>query len=250
MKTVKRTYKDSLFRDIFHDEVRLAELSAGLLGEVVEFSDIQLTTLDWTFFTGIRNDVGFLVKDCHIVLLEHQSTLNKNMPLRLLMYVAELYRQYVDDDAVYRLARIPLPAPRFYVLYNGEEEMPDRWTQYLSDAFGGRVGDLELTVEVVNINETQGGAIFAKSRALKAYSAFVAKVRRLVKDGASLEAAVRQGIRYCLENNYLEEYFRKKQTEEVFDMLNFVWDQERALKVRAEEAAEEAAAKAAAAALE
>ena len=33
-------------------------------------------------------------------------------------------------------------------------------------------------------------------------------------------------------------------------MLNFVWDQERALKVRAEEAAEEAAAKAAAAALE
>ena len=123
MKTVKRTYKDSLFRDIFHDEVRLAELSAGLLGEVVEFSDIQLTTLDWTFFTGIRNDVGFLVKDCHIVLLEHQSTLNKNMPLRLLMYIAELYRQYVDDDAVYRLARIPLPAPRFYVLYNGEEEI-------------------------------------------------------------------------------------------------------------------------------
>ena len=33
-------------------------------------------------------------------------------------------------------------------------------------------------------------------------------------------------------------------------MLNFVWDQERALKVRAEEAAEEAAAKAAAKALE
>ena len=199
MKTVKRTYKDSLFRDIFHDEVRLAELSAGLLGEVVEFSDIQLTTLDWTFFTGIRNDVGFLVKDCHIVLLEHQSTLNKNMPLRLLMYIAELYRQYVDDDAVYRLARIPLPAPRFYVLYNGEEEMPDRWT-----------------------TRTPPRYFPASSRALKAYSAFVAKVRRLVKDGASLEAAVRQGIRYCLENNYLEEYFRKKQTEEVFDMLNFV----------------------------
>lgn len=250
MKTVNRTYKDSLFRDIFHDEVRLAELSTGLLGESVDSSDIQLTTLDWTFFTGIRNDVGFLVKDCHIVLLEHQSTLNKNMPLRLLMYIAELYRQYIDDDAVYRLARIPLPAPRFYVLYNGEEEMPGRWTQHLSDAFGGRLGDIELTVEVININEAKGDAILTKSRALKAYSAFVAKARQLVKDGASLEMAVRQGIRFCLENNYLEEYFRKKQTEEVFDMLNFVWDQERALKVRAEEAAEEAAAKAAAKALE
>lgn len=87
MKTVNRNYKDSLFRDIFNNEERLAEIYTGLLNDPISPHDIQLTTLDWTFFTGIRNDVSFIVKEKHIVLLEHQSTCNENMPLRLLMYM-------------------------------------------------------------------------------------------------------------------------------------------------------------------
>ena len=121
MKTVNRNYKDSLFRDIFNNEERLAEIYTGLLNDPINPHDIQLTTLDWTFFTGIRNDVSFIVKEKHIVLLEHQSTCNENMPLRLLMYIAELYRRYVDADAIYRQTRILLPAPKFYVFYNGEK---------------------------------------------------------------------------------------------------------------------------------
>ena len=82
MKSVKRTYKDSLFRDIFRHKARLAAIYDGLFDEPVEAQDIELATLDWTFFTGVRNDVSFLVRQQHIVLLEHQSTLN--MPLRML----------------------------------------------------------------------------------------------------------------------------------------------------------------------
>jgi len=37
---------------------------------------------------GQINDVSFTVGDRLIVLIEHQSTINENMPLRLLMYVA------------------------------------------------------------------------------------------------------------------------------------------------------------------
>ena len=58
MKTVKRNYKDSLFRDIFKDEKRLAEIYAGMFDEPVAAIDIELAALDWTFFTGIRNDVS------------------------------------------------------------------------------------------------------------------------------------------------------------------------------------------------
>ena len=154
MKTVKRSYKDSLFRDIFHNEERLAEIYAGLFDESVEAGDIQLAALDWTFFTGIRNDVSFLVRQQHIVLLEHQSTLNANMPLRMLDYIAQLYRQYIDADAIYRERLIALPAPRFHVLYNGEAEMPDFWEMRLSDAFGKQKGDLEAVIHVWNINNT------------------------------------------------------------------------------------------------
>ena len=236
MKTVNRNYKDSLFRDIFNNEERLAEIYTGLLNDPINPHDIQLTTLDWTFFTGIRNDVSFIVKEKHIVLLEHQSTCNENMPLRLLMYIAELYRRYVDADAIYRQTRILLPAPKFYVFYNGEKEMPAQWPLRLSDAFDGNEGDIELVAEVININDAPHRLLFEKCRALKAYSVFVAQFRGYVRNGKSLEEAVSLAVRYCVENDYLGDYFRQRQKEEVFDMMNFVWNQERALEIRAEEA--------------
>ena len=152
------------------------------------------------------------------------------------MYLAEVYRRYVDADAVYRKRLIPLPAPKFYVFYNGIEKMPDTWSLHLSDAFEGRKADLELAVEIININHQPGRPILEKCHALKSYSVFVAKVRESVKNGSTLEAAVGEAVRYCIANDYLGGYFRQKQKEEVFDMLNFVWDQERALEVRAEEA--------------
>lgn len=238
MKTANRNYKDSLFRDIFNSEERLAEICGALLGSVVSAEDITLTTMDETLFSGIKNDVSFIVRRQYVLLAEHQSTLNANMPLRLLMYLAEIYRQYVDEDAIYKKELIPLPAPKFYVFYNGEAYMPDHSTLRLSNAFKGREGAMELVVEVLNINDHPDRPIFEKSHALKSYSVFVAKVRECVRTGSALEAAVDNAVRYCIAHDYLGDYFRKKHTEEVFDMLDFAWNQERALEVRAEEAME------------
>ena len=236
MRKPQRAYRDSLFRDIFNNVDRLPEIYEALLGIKTTASDITLATINETLFSGIKNDVGFIVGSQHVLLTEHQSTVNANMPLRMLMYLAEVYRRYVDADAVYRKRLIPLPAPKFYVFYNGIEKMPDTWSLHLSDAFEGRKADLELAVEIININNQPGHPILEKCHALKSYSVFVAKVREQVKNGSTLEAAVGEAVRYCIANDYLGGYFRQKQKEEVFDMLNFVWDQERALEVRAEEA--------------
>mgnify|MGYP000934752547 CR=1 FL=1 len=236
MRNPQRAYRDSLFRDIFNNADRLPEIYEALLGIRTTASDITLATINETLFSGIKNDVGFIVGSQHVLLTEHQSTVNANMPLRMLMYLAEVYRRYVDADAVYRKRLIPLPAPKFYVFYNGIEKMPDMWSLHLSDAFEGRKADLELAVEIININNQPGRPILEKCHALKSYSVFVAKVRESVKNGSTLEAAVGEAVRYCIANDYLGGYFRQKQKEEVFDMLNFVWDQERALEVRAEEA--------------
>ena len=236
MRKPQRAYRDSLFRDIFNNTDRLPEIYEALLGIKTTASDITLATINETLFSGIKNDVGFIVGSQHVLLTEHQSTINANMPLRMLMYLAEIYRRYVDADAVYRKRLIPLPAPKFYVFYNGIEKMPDTWSLHLSDAFEGRKADLELAVEIININNQPGHPILEKCHALKSYSVFVAKVREQVKNGSTLEAAVGEAVRYCIANDYLGGYFRQKQKEEVFDMLNFVWDQERALEVRAEEA--------------
>ena len=236
MRKPQRAYRDSLFRDIFNNADRLPEIYEALLGIRTTASDITLATINETLFSGIKNDVGFIVGNQHVLLTEHQSTTNANMPLRMLMYLAEVYRRYVDADAVYRKRLIPLPAPKFYVFYNGVEKMPDTWSLHLSDAFEGRAADLELAVQIININHQPGRPILEKCHALKSYSVFVAKVRESVKNGSTLEAAVGEAVRYCIANDYLGGYFRQKQKEEVFDMLNFAWDQERALEIRAEEA--------------
>ena len=192
-------------------------------------------------YMNIINDVSCLVDNKIIVLAEHQSTINENMPLRLFMYLAEIYRRHVDEDSVYRKKRIRLPAPRFYVFYNGMEEVPDTWRLRLSDAFDGRQGSMELVVDVININidDKKERLLLGKSHALKSYSVFVAKVRECIKNGSTLEAAVGEAVQYCVSHDYLREYFRQKHKKEVFDMLNFAWNQERALKVCAEEARED-----------
>ena len=154
MKSGNRKYKDSLFRDIFNDPLRLPSLCAALEGIAASPDEIRLATIDETLFSGIKNDVSFFVRDRHVLLAEHQSTINANMPLRLAMYLMEIYRQYVPADAVYKKELIPLPAPHFYVFYNGTEEMPDQQTLRLSDAFGEVRGAMELEVEVININDT------------------------------------------------------------------------------------------------
>ena len=241
MRKTKRLYKDSLFRDIFSNEERLSEIYEALLGRKADPQDITLATMDETLFDGIKNDVGFIVRNEYVILIEHQSTINENMPLRLFMYLAEIYRRHVDEDSVYRKKRIRLPAPRFYVFYNGMEEVPDAWRLRLSDAFDGRRGSMELVVDVININidDKKERLLLGKSHALKSYSVFVAKVRECIKNGSTLEAAVGEAVQYCVSHDYLREYFRQKHKKEVFDMLNFAWNQERALKVCAEEARED-----------
>lgn len=241
MRKTKRLYKDSLFRDIFSNEERLSEIYEALLDRKAAPQDITLATMDETLFDGIKNDVGFIVRNEYVILIEHQSTINENMPLRLFMYLAEIYRRHVDEDSVYRKKRIRLPAPRFYVFYNGMEEVPDTWRLRLSDAFDGRQGSLELVVDVININidDKKERLLLGKSHALKSYSVFVAKVRECIKNGSTLEAAVGEAVQYCVSHDYLREYFRQKHKKEVFDMLNFAWNQERALKVCAEEARED-----------
>ena len=238
MARVKRTYKDSLFCDIFRRKDYLQDVYRGLFGRDVSLQEIQLMTLQGTFFNDEKNDVSFLAGKRQIVLMEHQSTLNENMPLCMFWYMAKLYRKQVPKDAPYRTRRLRLPAPCFYVFYNGLDPAPDEWEMRLSEAFEGECSSLELCVKAYNINEMSGSRLLEKSRALKGYSVFVAQIRRKTAAGVCLEGAVKQAIRYCIEQDLLAEYFLEREMEEVFDMVSFKWDPELAKRVQLQEAQE------------
>lgn len=117
----KNNYRDSLFRKYFEHPDKLAALHELLTGIPTAEQNVEIKTLKSVLFNRLKNDISFKVGDRFIVLFEHQSTINPNMPARMLLYSAMLYRKMLSKESIYSKKLIPLPAPEFYVLYNGKE---------------------------------------------------------------------------------------------------------------------------------
>ncbi len=234
----KKTYKDSLFRAIFNDKERLAGLYKALSGNEVSPEEITINTLSGVFVNDIKNDISFCVGNKLIILMEHQSTWNPNMPLRFFWYLANLYKDLVDTNFVYKGSLVPIPAPEFYVLYNGTQDVPYFQELRLSNAFKTPSSCLELTANCYNINYAESKEVLDRCHDLMAYSVFVAKVREYVKSEPSLLGAMKKAIRYCASHDLMAEYFKNHESE-VLDMISFEWDPVRAKEVAREEALEE-----------
>jgi predicted transposase/invertase (TIGR01784 family) len=101
--------------------------------------------------------------------------------------------------------------------------------------FGGL---LELTVPVYNINEGFNEEIVRKSETLSGYAAFIASVRRYLSSDYTLEKAIEQAVRDCLEKDILAE-FMLAHASEVINMLTLEFKLEEAMEVWKEECLEE-----------
>jgi len=240
-------YKDSFFSHVFGNKKAIRQVYEAFSGEPLPADAvITLATIVKIFFMGLRNDLSFLINDRLIVLIEHQSTINLSMPLRLLRYVTILYNKLVDKKAYYRRAAVTIPAPVFIVLYNGTDPYPDYAELRLSDLFAKApellpwektFPALELKVQVYNINEGRNPEIMARSELLRGYSIVVGKIREYKKT-MPLKDAIEAAIKYCMENDILTDVL-KTQSMEVKDMLLTEWNQEEAMDVMRAEAIEE-----------
>lgn len=134
-----RKYKDSFFTALFGTKENLLELYKVLHPEDtdVTVNDIEKTVLENVLLVRRYNDAAMKVRNRLLVLSEHQSTPNPNMPLRLLLYIAEEYEKIIKKNsnmqALYSKKQLKLPAPEFYVVYTGS----GRYSNYmdLTDSF-------------------------------------------------------------------------------------------------------------------
>jgi len=211
-----KNYKDSLFRALFGD----APAALGLYGAVSgrdpgPGAAAQMKALDGAMLGARRNDVAFVVDGSLIVLVEHQSTPNPNMPLRMWQYALLLYQSFLDlGRALYGERLVSLPRPEFYVLYNGRQPRPPRYELRLSDAFAavpwaGGPPRLELAVEVVDIGLGANPDVLARSAELLGYSALVDRARRGTDAGMERGAAVREAVDWCLAEGLLAGFLKK-----------------------------------------
>ena len=93
---VNREYKDSFFRALFNVPEKALRLYSDITGKAYDKDAvIEMKTLETVLLSKLRNDVAFIINGILVVILEHQSTLNRNMPLRSLQYVLVFYEIYV-----------------------------------------------------------------------------------------------------------------------------------------------------------
>lgn len=240
---VNREYKDRLFKLVFRKKEDLLQLyNAVNNSDYKNPEDMEVNTLEDVVYMGMKNDISFLVKDI-LNLYEHQSTFSPNLPLRGLLYFADLYRKLIGNKRdLYSSKQIVLPYPKFVVFYNGTREEPERQILQLRDAFGG--GDkkedaaLQCQAVVLNINMGYNSSIMNRCGKLREYAEFISRVRKYLNVTETIEKAVDLAVDECIKEGILAEILRNHR-EEVRSMLLTEYDEQLHIESEREIAIEE-----------
>ena len=236
---VNRKHKDTVFRLLFgNDKAALLELYNAINhSHYTNPNDLIINTSDSAIFMGMRNDLSFII-DTRLNIYEHQSTDCKNIPLRCLFYVGNLYQQLVDEDKIYGNKLLKIPEPHFVVFYNGTDKLPEEVTYKLSDMYENASDnpELELTVRIININQGMNSALMKSCPNLSGYSTFVAKIREY-NELYSLPVAVRMAVDFCIDHDILKDFFIKER-KAVYMFSLFEYNQRKHMKYLEKEARE------------
>ena len=245
-----RNYKDSVFVDLFAYDITAKENFISLYNALhdtnldAETTEVQPVMLERVLYMKYYNDIAMLINGKIVILIEHQSTINKNMPFRFLEYIARIYEKITTKDEKFGRKLVKLPVPEFYVFYNGKEDYPTESEMKLSDAFM-QLDDklrnqlenlnypLEIFVKVININVDKENPILKRCEALKQYSEFIEQVRSNIENAVS--EPFTSAIKEAIKKGFLSDYLNRKSTE-VQNMLLAEYDYDTDIAVQRKEA--------------
>lgn len=242
---LNRKYKDTLFRKVFNNKKDLLSLYNALNNtNHTDDSLITINTIEDAIYIGYKNDISFIINS-ELNLYEHQSSINYNMPVRGLIYFAELYKGYIEQNnlLIYNERLVELPFPKYVVFYNGTDDEPEKQELRLSDAFSrpheeNKKPCLEVIVHMLNINYGCNKELMEKCQKLMEYSRFIALVRekstllagtyikemKPVNKKEVFAEAVSLAINEAIRNNVLRDILSKNKAE-VADMLLTEFDE-------------------------
>jgi len=227
-----REYRSTIFSLLFDDKDALLSLYNALNDSNYDDADgLTINTLkDGGIFMKFRNDVSFVFCS-QLTIIEHQSTVNPNMPLRNLYYVTDLYKNMVTTKQLYKESLTYIPAPRFVVLYNGKEDRPLVETLRLSDAFeridlsDNKEHELELVVTVYNINLDKDPKLLQKCKPLLDYALLIESMNKAIisagKKDEERAQALEKVIDECIAEDLLSDFLTRYKSEVV---KMYVWE--------------------------
>ena len=231
-----RNYKDRIFRMVFREKKALLALYNAMNETDYENEDdLKVTTLESALYLEMKNDVSFVLYD-ELLLYEHQSTKNPNLPLRNLFYVSDVYSELTKDLFLYGSVPVQIPEPKFVVFYNGLENMQEREVLKLSSLYAKKAEHISLELEtlVLNVNVGYNKILMERCRQLSDYAQFVSEVRKRLSKKIPLSEAVNEAVEDCIQRGILAEFLSKNRAE-VIKVSIYEHDEEKVKRMFKEE---------------
>ena len=236
----KRTAKNSVFLDLFQNKSYLLKLYKTLHPEDTTATEDSLTdvTITNVLTDNLYNDLGFIVNNKLMILVEAQSTWTVNILVRILLYLAQSYHEYFQRTSqdYYKSKKVKMPKPELYVIFTGNKgRKPDKI--FLSkEFFEGADIDIEVKAKVIYESDTDD--------IINQYIIFCKVFNEQTKKHGMTQKAVTETIRICKDRNVLKEYLLDREKEVVTIMMS-LFDDEQIMKsfIKSErhEAAQESA---------
>ncbi len=222
----RRKAKDSVFVDLFKDRTYLFKLYKTLHPEDTEATEDSLTNVTITnvLTDNLYNDLGFMVKDKLMILVEAQSSWTKNILVRALLYLAQSYHEYFQRTGqdYYASKKVKVPRPELYVIFTGNRgRKPDQISlskEFFEDA------DIDLEIKAKVIYESD------KEDIINQYIVFCKVFNAQTKQYGMTQEAVRETIRICKDRNVLREYLQSRE-KEVVTMMMSLFDEEQIMEM-------------------
>ncbi len=220
-ETTQRKTKDSVFVSLFGDKKYILQLYRELYPEDNEATeeDISVNSLTSVFVNALYNDLAFSVRDQLIFFVEAQSVWDKNITLRLLLYIAETYKRYLYDTGqdLHGNANLKIPKPAVYLVYTGDKKSVPDMVSLSADFFDGDPSvDVQTKVLYRESTETIHGQ----------YIGFCKVFNEQRKIHGNSKECIKETIRICLEKGYLTGYILSHESE-VYNVLDILHDEKR-----------------------
>ena len=223
--TAKRTAKNSVFLDLFQNKSYLLKLYKALHPEDITATEDSLTdvTIENVLTDNLYNDLGFIVNNKLMILIEAQSTWTMNILVRVLLYLAQSYHEYFQRTSqnYYKSKKVKMPKPELYVIFTGNKgSKPDK-ISLSKEFFEGADIDIEVRAKVIYESD--------KDDIINQYIIFCKVFNEQTKQHGMTQKAVTETIRICKDRNVLREYLAEREKEVVTIMMS-LFDEEQIMK--------------------
>ena len=210
-----RQAKDHVFVDLFNQKKYCLQLFNALHPEAADVTEDDISNISISHVIVDRpyNDLGFMVRDRLLVLVEAQATWSYNILIRILLYLTDTWMTLIRRNETWDIhdtAKLRLPKPEFYVIYTGDRDVPER-ISLGRDFFADEGCALNLEARVISAESTRD--------IIGQYIIFAHVFDRQVRKYGYVREAAEETIRICRDRGVLSEYLKQRQKEVVNGMI-------------------------------